>query len=127
MPHNRSDDLNRPYAVTAKAAGYRSTIRRLINKRQGSVVCLNDPKTRYLIEFASIHEETMRSFRRNAERISETLSDDANLDTVRLWANKIGAHHVFHLGGGVGAEKDSLFHDKAGLSHHQFRTYAVHT
>jgi pyridoxal phosphate-dependent aminotransferase EpsN len=36
-------------------------------------------------------------------------------DTVRLWANEIGAR-VFHLGGGVGAKEDSLFHYKAGFS-----------
>lgn len=37
------------------------------------------------------------------------------LDTVRLWANDIGAR-AFHLGGGVGAKEDSLFHYKAGFS-----------
>jgi dTDP-4-amino-4,6-dideoxygalactose transaminase len=36
-------------------------------------------------------------------------------DTVRLWANEAGAH-AFHLGGGVGAKQDSLFHYKAGFS-----------
>jgi pyridoxal phosphate-dependent aminotransferase EpsN len=36
-------------------------------------------------------------------------------DTVRLWANEIGAC-VFHLGGGVGAKEDSLFYFKAGFS-----------
>jgi dTDP-4-amino-4,6-dideoxygalactose transaminase len=36
-------------------------------------------------------------------------------DTVRVWGNEIGAR-VFHLGGGVGAKKDSLFHYKAGFS-----------
>jgi dTDP-4-amino-4,6-dideoxygalactose transaminase len=45
-------------------------------------------------------------------------------DTVRLWANKIGAH-AFHLGGGVGAKQDSLFHYKAGFSNrrHDFATW----
>jgi len=37
-------------------------------------------------------------------------------DTVRLWANEIGAR-AFHLGGGVGAKQDSVFHYKAGFSH----------
>ena len=37
------------------------------------------------------------------------------LDTVRLWAHECGAR-FFHLGGGVGAQKDSLFHFKAGFS-----------
>jgi dTDP-4-amino-4,6-dideoxygalactose transaminase len=46
------------------------------------------------------------------------------LDTVRLWANQIGAR-VFHLGGGVGAKEDSLFHYKAGFSgrRHSFTTW----
>jgi lipid II:glycine glycyltransferase (peptidoglycan interpeptide bridge formation enzyme) len=45
-------------------------------------------------------------------------------DTVRLWANEIGAH-TFHLGGGVGAREDSLFHYKAGFSdrRHDFATW----
>ena len=157
---------------------YRSTIRRLINKRhqQGSVVCLNDPEKRYLNEFASIYEETMR--RVNAADIyffgEDYFNDLARelrsilhlfvamvrgkaaaaglfticdgvvqyhlggmrneflklspmtliFDTVRLWANKIGAH-AFHLGGGVGAKEDSLFHYKAGFSNrrHDFATW----
>src|SRR5260370_4503238 len=40
-------------------------------------------------------------------------------DTVRLWANKIGAHE-FQFGGGVGAKEDSLFHYKAGLSDRRY-------
>ena len=46
------------------------------------------------------------------------------IDTVRLWANEIGAH-AFHLGGGVGAQKDSLFQYKAGFSDrwHDFATW----
>ncbi len=36
-------------------------------------------------------------------------------DRVRLWANERGAH-VFHLGGGLSAQEDSLFHFKAGFS-----------
>lgn len=45
-------------------------------------------------------------------------------DTVRLWANEIGAR-VFHLGGGVGSKEDSLFHHKAGFSgrRHDFTTW----
>jgi hypothetical protein len=43
------------------------------------------------------------------------------IDTVRLWANECGAH-VFHLGGGVGSQADSLFHFKVGFSdrNHEF-------
>jgi pyridoxal phosphate-dependent aminotransferase EpsN len=37
------------------------------------------------------------------------------LETVRLWASKIGAR-ALHLGGGLGAKQDSLFHYKAGFS-----------
>jgi dTDP-4-amino-4,6-dideoxygalactose transaminase len=37
------------------------------------------------------------------------------VDVVRLWANEIGAR-ALHLGGGVGAKNDSLFHYKAGFS-----------
>jgi len=42
-------------------------------------------------------------------------------DKVRLWANEHKAH-VFHLGGGVGAQEDALFYFKAGFSdrRHQF-------
>jgi CelD/BcsL family acetyltransferase involved in cellulose biosynthesis len=36
-------------------------------------------------------------------------------DEVRLWAVAEG-HQVFHLGGGVGSQPDSLFHFKAGFS-----------
>ena len=45
-------------------------------------------------------------------------------DTVREWAIERNAH-VFHLGGGVGAKEDSLFHFKAGFSHrrHEFATW----
>jgi dTDP-4-amino-4,6-dideoxygalactose transaminase len=155
---------------------YRSTIRRLINKRQGSVVCLTDPEKRYLTEFASIYQETMRRvnaadiyffgedyFNDLARELSSilhlfvamvggkaaaagmfTLCDGVVqyhlggtrneflklspmtliFDTVRLWANEIGAH-VFHFGGGVGAKEDSLFHYKAGFSNrrHDFATW----
>jgi hypothetical protein len=46
------------------------------------------------------------------------------LDTVRLWANDQQAH-VFHLGGGVGAKEDALFHFKAGFSdqRHEFAVW----
>jgi dTDP-4-amino-4,6-dideoxygalactose transaminase/CelD/BcsL family acetyltransferase involved in cellulose biosynthesis len=46
------------------------------------------------------------------------------IDTVRLWANEIGAH-AFHLGGGVGAQEDTLFQYKAGFSdrRHDFATW----
>jgi ribosomal protein S18 acetylase RimI-like enzyme len=37
------------------------------------------------------------------------------LDTVRKWGIESGMH-VFHLGGGVGAQEDSLFRFKAGFS-----------
>ena len=42
-------------------------------------------------------------------------------DTVRLWGNEHGCK-VLHLGGGVGAQADSLFHFKAGFSdrRHEF-------
>jgi len=42
-------------------------------------------------------------------------------DTVRLWANERGAR-MFHLGGGVGSQEDSLLHFKAGFSdrRHEF-------
>jgi hypothetical protein len=46
------------------------------------------------------------------------------VDTERRWALDMGAH-VFHLGGGVGAEEDSVFRYKAGFSdcRHTFRTW----
>jgi hypothetical protein len=46
------------------------------------------------------------------------------LDAVRLWANERGAR-VFHLGGGVEAQEDSLLHFKAGFSdrRHEFSTW----
>jgi hypothetical protein len=45
-------------------------------------------------------------------------------DTVRLWANAQGAR-AFHLGGGLGAQEDSLFQFKAGFSklRHEFETW----
>lgn len=46
------------------------------------------------------------------------------LDEVRLWATQRGAT-VFHLGGGVGAQEDSLFQFKAGFSdrRHDFKMW----
>lgn len=46
------------------------------------------------------------------------------IDTVRLWGNRIGAR-LFHLGGGVGAREDNLFHFKAGFSdtRYQFKAW----
>jgi hypothetical protein len=46
------------------------------------------------------------------------------VDTERMWANGMGAR-VFHLGGGVGAQQDSVFRYKAGFSdrQHTFRTW----
>jgi hypothetical protein len=46
------------------------------------------------------------------------------LDTARLWAHEQQAR-VFHLGGGVGAQADSLFQFKAGFSgrRHEFFTW----
>jgi hypothetical protein len=45
-------------------------------------------------------------------------------DTARRWAVDAGAW-VFHLGGGVGGQEDSLFHYKAGFSdrRHEFATW----
>jgi hypothetical protein len=47
------------------------------------------------------------------------------VDAERLWAKEMSAR-VFHLGGGAGAQKDSLFHYKAGFSdrRHTFRTWS---
>ena len=159
-------------------AQYRNTYRRLLNKqrREGSVACLHDHEKRYLSDFVSIYEETMRRvkaahtyffgedyFRRLAHELGPVLqlfvavidgkaaaaglfticdgvvqyhlggTRDEFLklspmalifDTVRLWANEIGAR-VFHLGGGVGAREDSLFHYKVGFSdrRHNFATW----
>ena len=46
------------------------------------------------------------------------------IDEVRLWGVQQGAR-TFHLGGGVGARDDSLFHFKAGFSQqrHSFFTW----
>ena len=46
------------------------------------------------------------------------------VDTERLWAREMGAR-VFHLGGGVGAQQDSVFRYKAGFSdrRHTFQTW----
>lgn len=41
-------------------------------------------------------------------------------EVVRQWAMERG-HAVFHLGGGVGAQEDSLFHFKAGFSERRHR------
>lgn len=49
-------------------------------------------------------------------------------DYVRFWAKKRG-NEVFHLGGGVGGSKDSLYHFKAGFSKqtHTFLTLRIIT
>jgi hypothetical protein len=46
------------------------------------------------------------------------------VDAERAWAKEIGAR-VFHLGGGVGAQEDSVFRYKSGFSdrRHIFRTW----
>lgn len=46
------------------------------------------------------------------------------LDTVRKWGTESGMH-VFHLGGGLGAQEDSLFRFKAGFSdrRHPYATW----
>lgn len=49
-------------------------------------------------------------------------------DYVRFWAKECG-NEVFHLGGGVGGSKDSLYHFKAGFSkqRHTFLTLRLIT
>jgi hypothetical protein len=44
-------------------------------------------------------------------------------DYIRVWAKERG-NHLFHLGGGLGAAKDSLYHFKAGFANqvHPFHT-----
>ena len=46
------------------------------------------------------------------------------VDTERRWAKEVGAR-IFHLGGGVGAQEDSVFRYKSGFSkrRHTFRTW----
>jgi hypothetical protein len=46
------------------------------------------------------------------------------VDTERRWASETGAR-IFHLGGGVGAQQDSVFRYKSGFSdrRHTFRTW----
>jgi hypothetical protein len=46
------------------------------------------------------------------------------VDAERIWAKELGAR-VFHLGGGVGAQDDSVFRYKSGFSdrRHTFRTW----
>ena len=46
------------------------------------------------------------------------------LNTARAWASREGMH-VLHLGGGLGAQEDSLFHFKAGFSgrRHAYATW----
>lgn len=58
---------------------------------------------------------------RDYARLSPTRLLD---DTARRWAGEAGAR-VFHLGGGVGGQEDSLFQYKAGFSdrRHEFRTW----
>jgi dTDP-4-amino-4,6-dideoxygalactose transaminase len=170
-----SIDLTLP--LERQRAQYRDTYKRRIDRQQREGVnCLCDPEKRYLSEFVSIYEETMRRvdaaptyffgeqyFRELARELGPLLqlfvvviNDKAAaaglfticdgvvqyhlggtrdeflklspmtllIDTVRLWANETGAR-VLHLGGGVGAREDSLFHYKAGFSdrRHNFSTW----
>jgi hypothetical protein len=39
-------------------------------------------------------------------------------DVARRWANDLGAH-TLHLGGGVGGQRDSLYHFKCGFTHRE--------
>jgi dTDP-4-amino-4,6-dideoxygalactose transaminase len=165
-------------SLAEQRAQYRRSNKSLINRqrREAVLTCVYDQEKRYLSEFVSIYEETMR--RVNAAHIyffakdyfSElarelgsmlhlfvaiiggqaaaaglitvcdgtvqyhlggTRSEFLKLspmtlifDTVRLWASEIGAR-AFHLGGGVGAKEDSLFHYKIGFSdrRHNFGTW----
>jgi hypothetical protein len=61
------------------------------------------------------------AMRREYMKLSPTRLLD---DTARLWAYHSGAR-VFHLGGGVGGQEDSLFQYKAGFSdrRHRFATW----
>lgn len=61
------------------------------------------------------------AMRREYMKISPTRLLD---DTARLWGHESGAR-VFHLGGGVGGQEDSLFRYKAGFSdrRHRFATW----
>ena len=57
------------------------------------------------------------ALRREYMKLSPTRLLD---DTARLWAHESGAR-VFHLGGGVGGQEDSLFQYKAGFSDRRHR------
>ena len=61
------------------------------------------------------------AFRQEYARLSPMRLLD---DTARRWAVEAGAR-VFHLGGGVGGQEDTLFHYKAGFSgrRHEFTTW----
>jgi pyridoxal phosphate-dependent aminotransferase EpsN len=165
-------------SLEKQRAQYRDTYSRRINKqrREGSIACLHDQEKRYLGDFVSIYNETMRRVKADGSyffgqdyfsqlacelgsvlqlfvavigsklaaaglfticdgivqyHLGGTRDEFLKLspmplifDTVRLWASEIGAH-VFHLGGGVGAKEDSLFHYKAGFSdrRHNFATW----
>ena len=58
------------------------------------------------------------------DRFLKFSPDRLVVDTERRWATEIGAR-VLHLGGGVGAQEDSVFRYKAGFSdrRHTFRTW----
>ena len=68
-----------------------------------------------------IAQAHLGGMRREYMKLSPTRLLD---DTARLWAHESGAR-VFHLGGGVGGQEDSLFQYKAGFSdrRHQFATW----
>jgi dTDP-4-amino-4,6-dideoxygalactose transaminase len=174
----RTVSIDLALSLVEQRAQLRSGYRRLINKRrrEGVVACLYDQEKRYLGEFVSIYQETMRRvhaadiyffgedyFSQLARELGPllhlfvaviggkaaaaglfTICDGVVqyhlggtrdeflkfspmaliVDTVRLWANEVGAR-VLHLGGGVGAKEDSLFHYKAGFSdrRHNFATW----
>lgn len=161
-----SIDLTLP--PESQRAQYRYTCKRRINgQHRKGIVCIHDLEKRYLSEFNSIYEATMRRVNATADyffgadyffqlvrelgstlQLFVVLIEDkvaaAGLvtihggvvqyhlggtrveflkfspmtflfETVRLWANEVGAR-IVHLGGGVGAKADSLFHFKAGFS-----------
>ena len=64
VPRKWTDGLDRSHPTVGKAVGAvsRTANKRRLNKqrRGGIVTCLHDQKKRYLSEFVSIYEETMR-------------------------------------------------------------------
>lgn len=73
--------------------------------------------------FTLCHNIVQFAFAGTQDKFLSLAPQKLMIDAVRVWGVEHGAHSL-HLGGGVGAREDSLFHFKAGFSN-RLHTFSV--